>query len=86
MAAPAPSRVGLWLRDLGGIEPLLDLLRDLVGRGLADKSNPLAYVHACVTRKVTESKKPPRPALAGGDEARRRQIEAISKASRQEEP
>lgn len=84
---PQPSRIGLWLSTLGDASILIDLLHDLVGRGLADKDNPLAYVHACVARKAQEAKKPRRTALAGADDTRRRQIAAISQQSRrQEEP
>jgi hypothetical protein len=55
---PSPAQVGLWLRTLGGIEPLLELLRRLVHAGLANKRNPAAYVH----RVVMERAKRPEPA------------------------
>jgi len=55
---PSPAQIGLWLRTVGGIEPLLELLRRLIHAGLANKRNPAAYVH----RVVMERAKNPEPA------------------------
>jgi hypothetical protein len=54
---PSPAQIGLWLRTLGGIEPLLELLRRLIHAGLANKRNPAAYIH----RVVMERAKKPEP-------------------------
>jgi hypothetical protein len=87
---PSPAQVGLWARKIGGIEPLLELLRRLIHAGLASKKIPAAYVH----RVVMERAERPEPAkspethsarvllrTAGVDEARRQQaLRIIAKA------
>lgn len=78
---PTPAQIGHWSKTLGGIEPLLELLRRLIQAGLANKREPLGYVH----RVVIEHAAHPEPArnpvravktrnpvlLAGSDETRR---------------
>jgi hypothetical protein len=49
---PAPSQIGLWSKTLGGIEPLLDLLRRLIANGLAAKRDPIVYIHSSVTQSA----------------------------------
>jgi hypothetical protein len=88
---PSPAQIGLWLRTLGGIEPLLELLRRLIHAGLATKRNPAAYVH----RVVMEQANRPEPArarytprsrnpvlYAGSDEVRRQQAREITARQR----
>jgi len=78
---PSPAQIGLWSKTLGGIEPLLDLLRGLIQAGLANKREPLRYVHRVVMERAAhpEPARPPVRApktrnpvlLAGSDETRR---------------
>jgi len=78
---PSPAQIGLWSKTLGGIEPLLDLLRRLIQAGLANKREPLGYVHRVVMERAAhpEPARPPGRApktrnpvlLAGSDESRR---------------
>lgn len=88
---PSPAQIGLWLRTLGGIEPLLDLLRRLIQAGLATKKSPAAYVH----RVVMEQANRPEPVrarytlrsrnpvlYAGSDEVRRQQAREITARQR----
>jgi hypothetical protein len=55
---PSPAQIGLWAKTLGGIEPLLDLLRRLIHAGLATKREPLAYIHRVVLERAAR----PQPA------------------------
>jgi len=83
---PSPSQVGLWVRKIGGIEPLLEILRRLIPAGLANKKNPAAYVHRVVMERA-ERPEPARPLdphnarvllrTAGADDARRRRAQEI---------
>jgi hypothetical protein len=78
---PSPAQIGLWSKTLGGIEPLLDLLRRLIEAGLANKREPMRYVHRVVMERAAhpEPARPPLRAvktrnpvlLAGSDETRR---------------
>ncbi len=65
---PSPAQIGLWSKTLGGIEPLLDLLGRLVQAGLANKRQPIAYVHRVVMEHAARPE-PRRPldARAGRD-------------------
>ena len=49
---PSPAQIGLWAKKLGGIEPLLDLLRRLIQAGLATKRQPIVYVHRVVMEQA----------------------------------
>jgi hypothetical protein len=49
---PTPAQIGLWAKTLGGIEPLLDLLRRLIQAGLATKREPIAYIHRVVQERA----------------------------------
>ena len=83
---PSPSQIGLWVRKLGGIEPLLEILRRLIQAGLANKKNPAAYVHRVVMERA-DRPQPARPhdpptarvllRTAGADDARRRRAQEI---------
>jgi hypothetical protein len=85
---PSPAQIGLWSKTLGGIEPLLELLRRLIQAGLANKREPLGYVHRVVIERAAhpEPKRPPVRAfktrnpvlLAGSDEVRREQARQIT--------
>ncbi|HEX7180813.1 MAG TPA: hypothetical protein VF756_03155, partial [Thermoanaerobaculia bacterium] len=57
---PSPAQIGLWAKTIGGIEPLLDLLRRLIRAGLATKKNPAAYIHRVVQERA-ERPEPARP-------------------------
>jgi hypothetical protein len=85
---PSPAQVGLWSKTLGGAEPLLDLLGRLVQAGLANKRQPISYVHRVVMERSTRPQ-PGRPLdaragreilrAAGADEIRSQQaLEIIS--------
>jgi hypothetical protein len=81
---PSPAQIGLWSKTLGGIEPLLELLGRLVQSGLANKREPIAYVHRVVLERAARPE-PARPAkpvnplrTAGVDEIRRRQAARIA--------
>jgi hypothetical protein len=65
---PSPAQIGLWSKTLGGIEPLLVLLGRLVQAGLANKREPIAYVHRVVMERAARPE-PTRPlsARAGRD-------------------
>jgi len=87
---PTPAQIGLWSKTLGGIEPLLELLRRLIQAGLANKREPLGYVHRVVMERAAhpEPVRPPLRALktrnpvlmAGSDEVRRQQaLQIIAK-------
>ncbi|HET9210734.1 MAG TPA: hypothetical protein VFR03_10070 [Thermoanaerobaculia bacterium] len=88
---PSPPQIGFWLQKLGGIDPLLDLLRRLIRAGLANKKNPAAYIH----RVVLERAERPEPVCpvdtrflirtAGSDEARRQQALSIMARARGEQ-
>jgi hypothetical protein len=56
---PSPAQIGLWSKTLGGIEPLLDLLRRLIHAGLATKRQPIVYTHRVVMEQAA------RPATTG---------------------
>jgi hypothetical protein len=49
---PSPAQIGLWSKTLGGIEPLLDLLRRLIYAGLATKREPIVYTHRAVMERA----------------------------------
>ena len=83
---PSPSQIGLWSKALGGIEPLLELLSQLIQAGLANKRNPSAYIHRVVLDRAAH----PKPAAswpgrrshnpmhtAGADDRRREQARLI---------
>ncbi|HSN87102.1 MAG TPA: hypothetical protein VL025_10110, partial [Thermoanaerobaculia bacterium] len=83
---PSPAQIGVWVRTLGGVEPLLDLLRQLISAGLATKKTPAAYIHRVVMERA-ERTEPARPLdaragremlrAAGADEARWIQAQEI---------
>lgn len=87
---PSPGQTGAWAKLLaprgGEGGGLVDLIEDLVGRDLAGKSNPTAYVHACVKARAEGRDHPgralPLTLAAGGDSARSRQASEISERSR----
>ena len=60
---PTPAQIGLWSKTLGGIEPLLELLRRLIQAGLATKREPIAYVHRVVMERAARPE-PARPSAA----------------------
>jgi hypothetical protein len=82
---PSPGQIGLWSKKLGGIESLLELLGRLVQAGLANKREPMAYIHRVVMEQAARPDTTgPRKALsaragrellwaAGSDEIRRQQ-------------
>jgi hypothetical protein len=55
---PSPAQIGLWSKTLGGIESLLDLLGRLVQAGLANKREPIAYVHRVVMEQAANPARP----------------------------
>ncbi len=59
ISLPTPAQIGLWSKTLGGIEPLLDLLRRLIHAGLATKRQPIVYAHRVVMEQAA------RPATTG---------------------
>jgi hypothetical protein len=65
---PSPAQIGLWSKTLGGIEPLIALLDRLVQAGLANKREPIVYVHRVVMERAARPE-PMRPlsARAGRD-------------------
>ena len=82
---PTPSQIGLWSKTLGGIEPLLNLLRRLIANGLAAKRDPIPYIHSAVTQSATRpepwrsASKPRNVCLyAGADERRVAQAARIA--------
>jgi hypothetical protein len=89
---PSPAQIGLWSKTLGGTEPLLELLRRLIQAGLANKREPLGYIHRVVLERAAhpEPKRPPVRAfktrnpllLAGSDEVRRQQARQITAKTR----
>ena len=90
----SPAQIGLWAKTLGGIEPLLDLLRRLIHAGLATKREPIAYIHRVVLERAARpepaapivpawygghSRRPHNPTLAAGvDDIRREQAARIA--------
>jgi hypothetical protein len=87
---PSPAQIGLWAKTLGGIEPLLDLLRRLIQAGLANKREPRAYIHRVVLERAAHPEPVPAPAwqprsgrshnpilAAGVDDIRREQARRI---------
>lgn len=83
---PSPAQIGLWVQKLGGIEPLLEILRRLIQAGLVNKKNPAAYVHRVVMERAARPE-PARPLdpqnarvllrTAGADDSRRRRAQEI---------
>jgi hypothetical protein len=83
---PSPAQIGLWSKTLGSIETLLVLLGRLVQAGLANKREPIAYVHRAVMERATRPE-PMRPfnaragrdllRAAGADDIRRAQAQRI---------
>src|SRR6185369_1525878 len=67
-AIPLPSlaQIGLWAKTLGGIDPLLDLLRRLIHAGLATKREPHAYIHRVVLERAARPEPPFPPPPAPG--------------------
>jgi hypothetical protein len=57
---PTPSQIGLWAKTLGGIDPLLDLLRQLIEAGLATKREPIVYTHRVVMERAARPQPAPR--------------------------
>ncbi len=57
---PSPAQIGLWSKTLGGIEPLLSLLARLVQSGLANKREPIPYIHRVVQERAARPE-PARP-------------------------
>ncbi len=55
---PSPAQIGLWSKTLGGIEPLLELLGRLIHAGLANKREPIAYVHRVVMEQAARPARP----------------------------
>jgi hypothetical protein len=65
---PSPAQIGLWSKTLGGIEPLLDLLRRLIQAGLANKREPIPYIHRVVQERAARPEPgTPLDARAGRD-------------------
>lgn len=58
MPLPTPAQIGLWSKTLGGIESLLVLLGRLVQAGLANKREPIAYVHRVVMEQTARPARP----------------------------
>ncbi len=93
---PTPAQIGLWSKTLGGVEPLLDLLRRLIHAGLATKRQPIVYTHRVVMEQAARpTTAGPRKSLsaragrevlwsAGSDEIRRQQ--ALEIIAETEEP
>jgi hypothetical protein len=89
---PTPSQIGLWSKTLGGIEPLLDLLRQLIEAGLATKREPIVYTHRVVMERAARPQPAPPAAhrsanrsankellrTAGVDDVRRAQAARIA--------
>jgi hypothetical protein len=67
---PTPSQIGLWSKTLGGIEPLLDLLRQLIEAGLATKREPIVYAHRVVMERAAH----PQPALRAAGRSANREL------------
>ncbi len=65
---PSPAQIGLWSKTAGGIESLLALLSRLIQAGLANKREPLGYIHRVVIEQAVRPE-PARPldARAGRD-------------------
>jgi hypothetical protein len=64
---PSPAQIGLWSKTLGGIEPLLELLRGLIQAGLANKREPMRYVHRVVMERAAHPEpSSPLPLRGGG--------------------
>ncbi|HVR99674.1 MAG TPA: hypothetical protein VMW27_23825, partial [Thermoanaerobaculia bacterium] len=81
---PSPAQIGLWSKTLGGIEHLLALLGRLVQAGLANKREPIAYVHRAVMERAAR----PEPmrllnARAGRDLLRAAGVDDIRRAQAQ---
>jgi hypothetical protein len=70
---PTPAQIALWAKTLGGIEPLLELLRRLLAAGLAAKRHPIADIHRAVMEQAT-----PGPLRYSIDERRRAQAARIA--------
>ncbi|HVS00422.1 MAG TPA: hypothetical protein VMW27_27600 [Thermoanaerobaculia bacterium] len=77
----SPAQIGLWSKTLGGIETLLLLLGRLVQADLANKREPIAYVHRAVMERATRPE-PIRPlnARAGRDLLRAAGVDDIRRA------
>ncbi|HEX5718151.1 MAG TPA: hypothetical protein VF179_18465 [Thermoanaerobaculia bacterium] len=58
---PTPAQIGLWSKTLGGTEPLLELLGRLIQAGLANKREPIAYVHRVVMEQAAARPASPEP-------------------------
>ena len=64
---PSPAQIGLWSKTLGGIEPLLELLRRLIQAGLANKREPHGYIHRVVIERAAHPEpSSPLPLRGGG--------------------
>ena len=65
---PSPAQIGLWSKTLGSIELLLELLGRLVQAGLANKREPIVYIHRVVMEQAARPQlKKPVSARAGRD-------------------
>jgi hypothetical protein len=75
---PTPAQIGLWSKTLGGIDPLLDLLRRLIHAGLATKREPIVYAHRVVMERAAHPE-PAKPldAKAGREMLRAAGADAI---------
>jgi hypothetical protein len=87
LKVPSPGQIGVWGRHLSR-PALVELVEDLVGRGLAEKDNPAGYVHACVLAEAQGTprrgaRRLPKTLAAGGDESRSRQAAEIARAARE---
>jgi hypothetical protein len=71
---PTPSQIGLWCKTLGGIEPLLDLLRQLIEAGLATKREPIVYAHRVVMERAAHPQPAPRAAGHAAGRAAHREL------------
>jgi hypothetical protein len=82
---PSPAQIALWSKTLGSVEPLLELLSRLIHSGLANKREPIPYIHRVVQERAARPEAPARPVdpmkllrTAGCDEIRRQQAARIA--------
>jgi len=81
---PSPGQVAGWIKALGGVDPLAELVAELIEGGLAEKRRPDAYVHRVVMERaeLTAGRgngRPRRgsPHAAGADGRRREQARRL---------
>jgi hypothetical protein len=92
---PTPAQITLWAKTLGGIDPLLGLLRRLIAAGLATKKTPHVYIHRVVLNEAAHpepkrsepqrfqtGRRPSNPLLTAGADDRRRELGRLIAAKR----